>query len=73
MRSMPLIVNIIGATFLQVLHVTLIILIRPFSKVKDNISEVANELIFTTLMGGLVYFNKESVWSKTSISFYLYF
>jgi hypothetical protein len=66
-------VRLIGATLLQALHASLIIVIRPFSQVKDNIAEVANELIFTTLMAGLVYFNKESVWSTKWISTYLYF
>jgi hypothetical protein len=65
-------VHLIGATLLQVLHAILIILIRPFNQVKDNIAEVANELVFTTLMAGLIYFNKESAWSTTSISAYLY-
>jgi cysteine-rich repeat protein len=72
MKSTPLIVHLTGATLLQMLHSSLIILIRPFSQVKDNIAEVANELIFTTLMAGLIYFNKESAWNKTSISVYLY-
>jgi hypothetical protein len=66
-------VYLIGATLLQVLHVSLIILIRPFSQVKDNIIEVANELIFTILTAGLIYFNKKSAWSNTPISIYLYF
>jgi hypothetical protein len=66
-------VHLIGATLLQALHASLIIVIRPFSQVKDNIAEVVNELVFTTLMAGLVYFNKESVWSTTWISTYLYF
>jgi hypothetical protein len=65
-------VHLIGATLLQMLHASLIILIRPFSQIKDNIAEVANELVFTTLMAGLIYFNKESAWSTTSISAYLY-
>jgi hypothetical protein len=65
-------VHLIGATLLQMLHAILIILIRPFSQVKDNIAEIANELVFTTLMAGLVYFNKESAWSTTWILAYLY-
>jgi cysteine-rich repeat protein len=73
MRTMPLMVHLIGATLLQVLHASLIILIRPFSQAKDNIVEVANELIFTILMAGLIYFNKKSAWNKTPISIYLYF
>jgi hypothetical protein len=65
-------VYLIGAALLQVLHASVIILIRPFNQVKDNIVEVANELVFTTLMAGLVYFNNEAAWNKMSISVYLY-
>jgi cysteine-rich repeat protein len=72
MRSMPIMVHLIGATFLQVLHASLIILIRPFQKAKDNIIEVANELIFTMLIAGLIYFNKESAWSNRLTLAYLY-
>jgi cysteine-rich repeat protein len=71
-RSMPLMLYLIGAALLQVLHASVIILIRPFNQVKDNIVEVANELVFTTLMAGLVYFNNEAAWNKMSISVYLY-
>jgi hypothetical protein len=67
---MPLMVHLIGATLLQVLHASSIIFIRPFSQVKDNIAEVTNELIFSMLMAGLIYFNKQSVWSKIPISVY---
>jgi hypothetical protein len=72
MRSMPLTVYLIGATLLQVLHTSLIILIRPFIEVKDNIIEVTNELIFTIMMAGLIYYDKKSTWNKTSISTYSY-
>jgi hypothetical protein len=65
-------VHLIVATLLQMLHASLIVIIRPFSQIKDNIAEIANELIFTTLIAGLIYFNKESAWSNTSISAYLY-
>jgi cysteine-rich repeat protein len=71
-RSMPLILYLIGATLLQLMHACLIAIIRPFEKVKDNIVEIVNEFLFTVLMGGIVYFHKKSIWSKSSISAYLY-
>jgi hypothetical protein len=73
MRSMPLMVYLVGATLLQALHACLIFLIRPFSQIKDNIIEVANELTLTTLMALIIFFNDESAWSKTPILIFLYF
>jgi hypothetical protein len=68
----PLDKHLVGATFLQLVHASLIVLIRPFKKVKDNIIEILNEVTFTILMALLIRFNKKAIWSRTSISVYIY-
>jgi hypothetical protein len=72
LENLPLSQYLAGATILQLIHIFLIVLIRPFEKVKDNIIEIVNEVGFTLLMGGIIHFKEKSIWNRTAISVYIY-
>jgi cysteine-rich repeat protein len=55
----------------QFLYLSLSIIIRPFSEVKDNICEIINEVVYTILWGSLFYLNAERRWSEISEKAYI--
>jgi hypothetical protein len=56
----------------QLLHFCYIIVIRPFSTVKDNLIEVFNEIIFTFMLFGFIYLNREERWEHIFTDAYVY-
>jgi cysteine-rich repeat protein len=54
----------------QISHATLVLIIRPFNNVKDNIVELIWEATFTPMLLGLVYFNTKDKWDYTITSVY---
>jgi hypothetical protein len=63
---------LIGASLIQFIQLSTIIVIRPFQKTKDNIIEIANEAVFFVLLSGLVNFQEESKWGNHSTDAYCY-
>jgi cysteine-rich repeat protein len=56
----------------QFLHICYILIVRPFTSVKDNIVEIYNELTFTLMLSGLIYLRKESKWNEGFTDTYVY-
>jgi cysteine-rich repeat protein len=56
----------------QFIHICYILIVRPFTRVKDNIVEVYNELTFTLMLSGLIYLRKESIWNEGFTDTYVY-
>jgi cysteine-rich repeat protein len=66
------IIHIISTSLLQFIHLCIVIAIRPFDNIKDNIVEWINESTFFIVLSGLTYFKDASKWSKASTNCYLY-
>jgi hypothetical protein len=56
----------------QFLHLCLIILVRPFERIKDNIVEIFNETVFTVLLCGFAYFDRKDRWSNVTTEAFVY-
>jgi cysteine-rich repeat protein len=63
---------LIFPTIYQFLHICYILIVRPFTRVKDNIIEIYNELAFTLMLSGLIYLRKESKWNEEFTDTYVY-
>jgi cysteine-rich repeat protein len=58
--------------FYQLIHLWTIIFIRPFSRIKDNIIEVFNELVFTIILWSVVFLNKKEKWDSITVDAFFY-
>ena len=56
----------------QIIYCALIIIIRPFEETKWKMIEIINEVYFTFLLGGLIFFNYEDEWSSVTTYFYMW-
>jgi cysteine-rich repeat protein len=63
---------LIGVSVIQILYVSVVIAIRPFNRVKDNIIEITNELVFFMLLFGLNIFKDKEKWDEISRNVYGY-
>jgi len=61
--------------FYQIAHTILIIWVRPYVSIKDNVNEVMIDIVFSILLMTLLYFNTKDVWNGlvTEVYFYLLF
>jgi cysteine-rich repeat protein len=56
----------------QLAHLGYIIIVKPFSSIRDNVVEIFNEIIFTLILSGLVHLNEEESWSDIFVEIYFY-
>jgi cysteine-rich repeat protein len=70
--SMPSFLHLMFPGLYQLLHFCVIVFVRPFSHSKDNIIEVFNELIFTSVLWSVVYLNKKEKWSNITTNAFVY-
>jgi hypothetical protein len=57
----------------QFFHISYILIWRPFTRVKDNIIEIFNEITFTLMLSWLIYLKSESKWNRGFIDTYAFF
>ena len=57
---------------IQIAYFVVIIILRSFIEIKDNIIEITNEVFFLFFLGCLGYFNEESRWKSTITNAYIY-
>ena len=56
---------------LQIVYLIVLIILRPFEELKDNLIEIINEVFFNYFACWLTHFNSESVWSSTTTDIYI--
>ena len=61
---------IIPMMIIQFVYLSLFIIVRPHSWVKDNVLEITNEVYYFVLIVLLVHFNSDSRWNGTAESVY---
>ena len=49
---------------IQTLYLAMMVLIRPYKSVKDNLLEIINEVFYFTLVTLLIHFNSDSNWNE---------
>ena len=52
-------------------YLPIIIALRPFKKVTDNLIEIMNEVFFMVLLSLLVFLNKSDEWDSATKNVYL--
>ena len=52
-------------------YLPIIIALRPFKKVTDNLIEIMNEVFFLVLLSLLMFLNKSDEWDSTTKNVYL--
>ena len=57
---------------LQLIYLTYVCYLRPFRELKDNLTEIMNEVYFLLLLSSLVYLNEKSYWSSAITSIYMW-
>ena len=57
---------------LQLIYLAFVCYLRPFRELKDNLTEIMNEVYFLLLLSSLVYLNEESYWSSAITSIYMW-
>ena len=57
---------------LQIVYLIVLIILRPFEELKDNLIEIINEVFFSYFSCWLIHFNSESVWSSTTTDIYIF-
>ena len=55
----------------QTVYLILVVAIRPFKEVKNNVIEISNEWFYLILVSILAYYNETSRWSQSIQSVYL--
>ena len=55
----------------QTVYLILVVSIRPFKEVKNNVIEISNEWFYLILVSMLAYYNETSRWSQSIQSVYL--
>ena len=56
---------------LQIIYLIMLLILRPFEGLKDNIVEIINEVFFSYFFCWLLHFNSEDAWSSTTTDIYL--
>ena len=56
----------------QIVYFTLLIAIRPFKQITNNMIEIVNELSLTGLILILVYYNRPNRWNKSIEDVFIY-
>ena len=64
-----ILINILSSV--QFWFLVYIIVIRPFENIKENITEILNEVVFLILLTILIYYNKNNDWSYTIKTVYM--
>ena len=63
---------VILAVIYQIMHTALIVWIRPYKSVKDNINEIMIDSVFSVLLVFLIHFHTKDSWNEVATSFYFY-
>jgi cysteine-rich repeat protein len=71
-KLLPLMVFIPVAWVYQLLHLVVVVVLRPFDHPKENFVEIINELIFTVLVWGMAYLTEKGRWSGVITNIYYY-
>ena len=61
---------IILLSFIQMLYVGYVSIIRPYILAKNNVIEIINEIYFLFLLSMLIYLNAQDKWNSTTTSIY---
>jgi cysteine-rich repeat protein len=69
-QFLPTTYYLIYTSLLQLVHLIFVAIVRPFSRVKDNLVETTSEMIFFVMVTGLIYFNEKDKWSDEIITTY---
>ena len=56
---------------IQAAYILFLIIVRPFSELKDNFIEILNELMFSVYLNWLFFYNTESDWSNVLTNVYI--
>ena len=72
LQDLYFMVNVIIFVIIQVLFFVMIIAIRPFDQVLNNIVETLNELLLTGLVSILLYYNESTRWNATVEKAFIY-
>ena len=72
LRHLDKVYLVLIAVCYQIAHTVLIVLIRPYASVKDNINEIMIDVVFSVLLITLMYFNTEDTWNGVVASAYFY-
>ena len=67
----PILIASVASLF-QILYTIWLIVMRPFKEVSNNLVEIINEIIFAVVLGWLIIFSTESMWSGGLTSIYMY-
>jgi hypothetical protein len=69
---LPVIAFIPFVGFYQICHTIITILILPYDHQKENIVEIYNEIIFTTVVLGMNYLTEKERWNGVIVDTYIY-
>ena len=58
---------------LQIIYLIMLLILRPFEGLNDNIIEIINEVFFSYFLCWLLHFNSEDIWSSTTTDIYSYY
>ena len=72
LQNLHFIYRVILFNLVQILYFALIIVLRPFTQIDNNIVEIVNELLLTVLGSLLLHYNESSRWDKTIENVYIY-
>ncbi|CAI2376836.1 unnamed protein product [Moneuplotes crassus] len=72
MEKLPMIAKAILFVLVQTVSLGIIVSLRPFSDLKNNIIEIINEIHLLICCSVMLYFNKESHWNTTKTAIYIY-
>lgn len=61
-----------GLLGIQIIYFCIIIILRPFDRVENNLIEIINEIILMIMISFLVIFNMESEWTSLPTNSFLY-
>ena len=56
---------------IQFIYLTIIVWFRPYRLAKDNLMELVNELLFSTILGMLWCYHKKEQWTDTAENAYI--
>ena len=56
---------------LQIIYLAVIVLLRPYKSIKDNIMENINEVLFTSLIVMLCFYHKQDKWTRIAENIYI--
>ena len=65
-------IRVISFFLIQIVYFVLIIVIRPFAESSNNLAEIVNEFLFTSLISMLLYYNESDRWNSTIEKTFIY-